>query len=179
LFGKHDYALQRLLLGNALRRNDISQLSVRDFELASKTLGFGVRDAARASEVVDLGLVAVRAITDWLEARGSFSHDSPLFIALDSAHSGHRRKRRRYLQDGCPPQGKCWYQKTDVPSPHPTLRYHGGAGRDGWECKKSAETQQTQKFKHLDGVCDNRGPDQRDITDLLDGMKGAIGGGSG
>ena len=45
--------------------------------------------------------------------------------------------------------------------------------------KKSAETQQTQKFKHLDGVCDNRGPDQRDITDLLDGMFGAIGRGSG
>ncbi|AFZ06121.1 hypothetical protein Osc7112_1611 [Oscillatoria nigro-viridis PCC 7112] len=28
-------------------------------------------------------------------------------------------------------------------------------------------------------LCDNRGPDQRDITDLLDGMKGAIGRGSG
>jgi len=69
LFGKHDYALQRLLLGNALRRNDISQLSVRDFELASKTLGFGVRDAVRASEVVDLGIVTVQAHADWLEVK--------------------------------------------------------------------------------------------------------------
>ncbi|MEG4508018.1 hypothetical protein QUA81_31010 [Microcoleus sp. F6_B4] len=33
-------------------------------------------------------------------------------------------------------------QKTDVSSPHPTLSYHGGTGCDGWECKKSAETQQ-------------------------------------
>jgi hypothetical protein len=87
--------------------------------------------------------------------------------------------RRRYLQNGCPPQRKCWYQKTDVPSPHPAPSYHGCTGRNRGECKKSAETQQTQKFKYLDGVCDNRGPDQRDITDLLDGMKGAIGGGSG
>jgi integrase/recombinase XerC len=39
------------------------------------------------------------------------------------------------------------------------------------KCRNSADT----KFKYLDGVCDNRGPDQRDITDLLDGMKGAIG----
>jgi hypothetical protein len=61
-------------------------------------------------------------------------------------------------------------RQADVPSPHQTQCYHGCTGRNRGECKKSAETQQTQKFKHLDGVCDNRGPDQRDITDLLDGM---------
>lgn len=69
--------------------------------------------------------------------------------------------------------------KADVPSPHQTQCYHGCTGRNRGECQKSAETQQTQKFKHLDNVCDNRDPDQRNITDLLDGMKGAIGQGSG
>ncbi|MEG4249372.1 hypothetical protein [Microcoleus sp. Pol10D4] len=39
---------------------------------------------------MDLGSATVQAIADWLEERGSCSHDSPLFIALDSAHSGHR-----------------------------------------------------------------------------------------
>jgi integrase len=38
LAGKRDYALLRLLWGNALRRNEISQLSVCDFDPASKTL---------------------------------------------------------------------------------------------------------------------------------------------
>jgi integrase/recombinase XerC len=37
LSGKRDYALLRLLWGNALRRNEISQLSVCDFDPASKT----------------------------------------------------------------------------------------------------------------------------------------------
>jgi integrase/recombinase XerC len=32
LAGKRDYALLRLLWGNALRRNEISQLSVCDFD---------------------------------------------------------------------------------------------------------------------------------------------------
>jgi integrase/recombinase XerC len=36
--GKRDYALLRLLWGNALRRNEISQLSVCDFDPAGKTL---------------------------------------------------------------------------------------------------------------------------------------------
>jgi integrase/recombinase XerC len=37
LAGKRDYALLRLLWGNALRRNEISQLSVCDFDPAGKT----------------------------------------------------------------------------------------------------------------------------------------------
>jgi len=109
-------------------------------------------DAARASEVVDLGVATVVAIADWLEARGSCAPDSPLFIALDSAHSGHRRKRRRYLQDGCPSQRKCWYQKTDVPSPHQAQRYHSGAGCNRRGCAESSETQQAQEFKHAHDI---------------------------
>ena len=105
-------------------------------------------DVARASEVVDLGVATVVAIADWLEARGSCAPDSPLFIALDRAHSGHRRKRRRYLQDGCPPQRKGWYQKTNVSSPHPTLSYHGGTRRNRRGCAEGSETQQAQEFKH-------------------------------
>lgn len=84
------------------RRNEISQLNVQDFDPAGKTLRILGKGRGTQSEVVDLGVATVVAIAHWLEARGSFSHDSPLFIALDSAHSGHRRKWRWYLQDGCP-----------------------------------------------------------------------------
>ncbi len=90
LAGKRDYALLRLLWGNALRRNEISQLSVCDFDPASKTMRILGKGRGTQSEVVDLGVATVQAIADWLEARGSCAHDSPLFIALDSAHSGHR-----------------------------------------------------------------------------------------
>ncbi|MEG3960399.1 hypothetical protein QT982_34035 [Microcoleus sp. herbarium2] len=107
---------------------------------------------ARPSEVVDLGVATVVAIADWLEERGSCPHDSPLFIALASAHSGHRRKRRRYLQDGCPSQRKGWYQKTDVPSPHPTLSYHGGTGRNRRRCAEGSKTQQAQEFEYAHDI---------------------------
>jgi integrase/recombinase XerC len=49
LAGKRDCALLRLLWGNALRRNEISQLSVCDFDPAGKTQADswqGTRDAS-------------------------------------------------------------------------------------------------------------------------------------
>ena len=53
--------------------------------------GFGVRDATRASEVVDLGVVTVQAIADWLEVKPVRSRETdPLFTALDLANPGHR-----------------------------------------------------------------------------------------
>ena len=46
--------------------------------------GFGVSDATRASEVVDLGVVTVQAIADWLEVKPVRSRETnPLFTALD------------------------------------------------------------------------------------------------
>ena len=38
LQGKRDYALLRLLWGNALRRNEISQLNIGDFDKNARTL---------------------------------------------------------------------------------------------------------------------------------------------
>jgi integrase/recombinase XerC len=102
LAGARDYALLRLLWGNALRRNEVCQLNVRDFDPASKTLRIFGKGRGTQAETLDLGSATVQAIADWLQERGSCSHDSPLFIALDSAHSGYRRKWRRHLQDGCP-----------------------------------------------------------------------------
>jgi integrase len=55
-----DYALLRLLWGNALRRNEISQLNVRDFDPASKTLQILGKGRGTQSEVVDLGVATVQ-----------------------------------------------------------------------------------------------------------------------
>jgi integrase/recombinase XerC len=120
--------------------------------------------------MIDLGSTTVQAIADWLEERGSCAPDSPLFIALDSAHSGHRRKRRWYLQDGCPSQQKGWYQKTDVPSPYQALSYHGGTGRNRRGCRKVQKLSRHRNLNTLMVYDDNRGRDQQDVTQLLDGM---------
>ncbi|MEG4500865.1 hypothetical protein QUB05_18130 [Microcoleus sp. F10-C6] len=50
---------------------------------AVRLWGFRVRDAARASEVVDLGAVNVQGIADWLEVKPIRAGETdPLFTAL-------------------------------------------------------------------------------------------------
>ncbi|MEG4087931.1 tyrosine-type recombinase/integrase [Microcoleus sp. Pol12B4] len=91
LAGKRDYVLLRLLWGNALRRNEISQLSVRDFDPTTKTLKILGKGRGTQAETIDLGLATVHAIADWLDARGgNSSQDASLFTALDFANTGHR-----------------------------------------------------------------------------------------
>jgi integrase/recombinase XerC len=58
LFGKHDYALQRLLLGNALRRNEVSQLSATLAQPVRRKRILGKGRGTQA-EVVDLGAATV------------------------------------------------------------------------------------------------------------------------
>ncbi|MEG4585392.1 hypothetical protein [Tychonema sp. LEGE 07203] len=61
-WGKRDYALLRLLWGNALRRNEISQLSIRDFDPASKTLRIFGKGRGTQAETIDLGSATVQVI---------------------------------------------------------------------------------------------------------------------
>jgi len=83
--------LLRLLWGNALRRAEISQLSLADFDPDAQTLHILGKGRGTQSEIVGLGAATVGAIADWLEHRtGDLADDSPLFTALDFAHSGHR-----------------------------------------------------------------------------------------
>jgi hypothetical protein len=60
--------------------------------------------------------------------------------------------------------------KTDVASPHPTLSYHGGAGRNRRGCTEGAEVKQAQNLNTLMIYDDNRGRDQQDVTEMLDRM---------
>ena len=90
LAGKRDYALLRLLWGNALRRNEVSQLNVGDFDPDGKTLRIFGKGRGTQSEVVDLGDSTVEAIADWLATSTTKRPNAPLFIALDFHNRGHR-----------------------------------------------------------------------------------------
>jgi integrase/recombinase XerC len=61
LAGSRDYALLRLLWGNALRRNEVSQLSVCDFDLIGKTLRILGKGRGTQAETIDLGSATVQA----------------------------------------------------------------------------------------------------------------------
>ncbi|MCC5654617.1 site-specific integrase [Nostoc sp. XA013] len=88
--GKRDYALLRLLWGNALRRNEVSQLNISDFDPETKTLQILGKGRGTQAEVIDLGTGTVQAINEWLAAKANVQDDSPLFVSLDYANAGHR-----------------------------------------------------------------------------------------
>jgi integrase/recombinase XerC len=76
--------LLRLLWANALRRNEVSQLSVRDLAPTSNTLRILGKGRGTHSEVVDLGTATVQARADWLEVKPIRAGETdPLFTALD------------------------------------------------------------------------------------------------
>lgn len=171
LIGKRDYALLRLLWGNALRRNEVSQLNIGDFDPGSKTLRILGKGRGTQSEVIDLGSGCVDAIAIWLEAsRGVRPDDAPLFTSLDFHNSGHRLTGdgiRKIVVRLC---SKAGIRKTM--SPHRIRHSAITAALDATD-GNVRKVQKLSRHRQLDTLMiydDNRGKDQRDVTTLLDDM---------
>jgi integrase/recombinase XerC len=145
-------------------------LSVCDFDPVSKTLRILGKGRGTQAETIDLGSATVQAIADWLEERGSFSQDSPLFIALDSAHSGHRLSG-----DGICKMVVRYSEKAGIKkqmSPHRIRHSAITAALDATD-GDVRKVQKLSRHRNLNTLMiydDNRGRDQQDITQLLDGM---------
>jgi len=120
---------------------------------------------------VDLGVATVRAIADWLEARGSCAPDSPLFIALDSAHSGHRLSGDGICKMVVRHSEKAGINKKQM-SPH-RIRHSAIAvaldATDG-DVRKVQKFSRHRNLNTLMVYDDNRGRDQQDVTEMLDSM---------
>ena len=170
LAGKRDYALLRLLWGNALRRNEVSQLSVRDFDPATKTLRILGKGRGTQSEVVDLGAATVQALADWLDARGNLSQNAPLFSALDFANAGHRLTGDGIRKIVVRHSENAGIKKQM--SPHRIRHSAITAALDATD-GNVRKVQKLSRHRKLDTLMiydDNRGRDQQDITEMLDGM---------
>ena len=85
-----DYALLRLLWGNALRRGEISLTNINDFDADRKTLSIIGKGQGTEKQIVSLSSKTALAISDWLNLRKKTASQSPLFIAIDNAHYGQR-----------------------------------------------------------------------------------------
>ena len=169
--GKRDYALLRLLWSNALRRNEISQLNVSDFDPVAGTLRILGKGRGTQSEIVDLGPSTVRAIADWLDARGgNRAPNAPLFTSLDFAHSGHR-----LTGDGLRKIVVRHSEKAGITkqmSPHRIRHSAITAALDATD-GNVRKVQKLSRHKKLDTLMiydDNRGRDQQEISQLLDGL---------
>ena len=169
--GKRDYALLRLLWGNALRRNEVSQLSIKDFDPNAKTLQILGKGKGTQYQLVDLGTATTTAISEWLAVRpGKANEADPIFVALDFASIGHRLTgdgiyklvQRKTKQAGIDKQM----------SPHRIRHSAITAALDATD-GNVRKVQKLSRHKNLNTLMqydDNRARDQREVTDLLDQM---------
>jgi integrase/recombinase XerC len=89
--GKRDYAILRLLWDNALRRSEVCNLNVGDFNAQASTLSILGKGKGTQKTVVDLSRKTVEAIADWLIASGRASKfKQPLFVATSYNGNGKR-----------------------------------------------------------------------------------------
>lgn len=86
--GKRDYAILRLLWDNGLRRSEVSNLSIEDFNFKNRTLRI-MSKGKIDPEYVYLSDKTIEAVNNWLAVRYQPLNNS-LFISLDNATNGHR-----------------------------------------------------------------------------------------
>jgi integrase/recombinase XerC len=79
LLGKRNYALLRLLWGNALRRAEVVSLDVKHFDPHSRRLEILGKGKGSQRQSVTLNNQTVEAILDWLNSRTQITPKSPLF----------------------------------------------------------------------------------------------------
>ena len=163
--GKRDYALLLLLWSNALRRNEISQLNLSDFDPNSKTLKILGKGRGSQAETIDLNAVTVQAINDWLAVKPT--PGTELFTSL-----AYSSKGVRLTGDGIRSVVIKYCKKAGITkqmSPHRIRHSAITAALDATD-GNVRKVQKLSRHRKLDTLMiydDNRGRDQGDISDLL------------
>ncbi len=165
--GKRDYALLRLLWENALRRNETSQLCVKDFDPHERKLRILGKGRGANDEWVKLSEGAVDAITDWLRSRDRVAASSPLFISLDNRSKGHRLTGDGIRKIVVKYFGEAGVKK--LMSPHRIRHSAITAVLDATDgnVRKAQKLSRHAKFDVLMQYDDNRHRDQEEMTNLL------------
>jgi len=165
--GKRDYALLRLLFENVLRRDEVCKTNVCELNLKRRTLVIYGKGKGMQAESVSLSETCTQALSDWLETRGEYNVNSPLFIAVSKGHYGHRLTGSmiyKIVRDVCKAAGIA-----KAMSPH-RVRHSGiTAALDvtGGDVRK---VQKFSRHKRLDTLMiydDNRRNCQGEVTTLL------------
>ncbi len=166
--GKRDYAILRLLWDNALRRSEICNLDVRDFNAQASTISILGKGKGTQKTVIDLHRKTVEAIADWIIAsKRSGKLRQPLFIAIAYNGNGKRLSGeaiRRLVSSLCKQVGI-----TKQMSPHRIRHSSITTVLD----KNNGNYRATQKFSRhakADTVIkydDNRQKLQKQMTDIL------------
>lgn len=169
---KRDYAILRLLWDNVLRRSEISQANVKDFDPVAKTLRIYGKGRGTQTQIISLSAVATAALEQWLKARGWVKASDSLFIALDRVSYGHRltgtaiyKIVRSCAQDA---------GIIKLLSPH-RIRHSGitaALEATGGDVRKVQKFSRHSNLNTLMIYDDNRANLQKEVTDLLSTIVG-------
>lgn len=168
--GIRDYALLRLLWSGALRRSEVVQANVGDFDYGHQQLRILGKGKGTQYETVDLGTATSDAIKNYLNIRGKLSKKAPLFTAVDFYNAGHRLTGdgiTKILDKYCKQAGI-----SKKMSPHRVRHSSITAALDATD----GNIRKVQKLsRHTDPRTlmiydDNRQKVQKEISDLLDGL---------
>ncbi|OKH29951.1 hypothetical protein NIES2119_31770 [[Phormidium ambiguum] IAM M-71] len=166
--GKRDYAILRLLWDNALRRGEICQLDVRDFDAARNQLWILGKGRGDQKELIDLASPTAVAVLDWVE-HSQLDADAPLFVSLAFASVGHRltgEAIRLIVVGYCQRAGV-----SKVMSPHRVRHSSITASLDaGLDVRKVQKLSRHKSIETLLKYDDNRQRIQGEISDLLAGL---------
>ncbi|MUG93014.1 tyrosine-type recombinase/integrase [Scytonema sp. UIC 10036] len=170
IVGKRNYALLRLLWGNALRRSEVVKLNVSVFDPNSKTLKILGKGKGNQEETIDLGESTVVAIVDYLNTRPNLTPDSPLFVSVDKWKPGNRLTGDgilKILNKLCKAAGI-----TKQMSPHRIRHSAITAALDASDgnVRKVQKLSRHSKIETLMRYDDNRQRVQAEITDMLDNL---------
>lgn len=165
-----DYALLRLLWGNALRRGEISATNITDFDPEANTLSILGKGRGTQKEIISLSSKTAIAISEWLIARGTADELAPLFIAIDNANYG-----RRLGGDGIYTIVDRLCQKAGISkkmSPHRIRHSSITAALDATD-GNVRKVQKLSRHASIDTLItydDNRKNYQSEITEILDDL---------
>lgn len=165
VMGKRDYAILRLLWDNALRRFEVSGVSIGDYREGK----LWIKGKGRMQrESVDLSAKSISAIEAWLGVRESENGLDPLFIALDNKCYGMRLSGRsidRILKR----TAQKAQATTKILSPHRIRHSSITAALDATngDVRRVRKLSRHKKVETVIIYDENRLRDQGDLTDLI------------
>lgn len=165
LKGLRDYSILHLLWSNALRRNEVASLDVKDFEPNDKTLAILGKGQAQ-KQIITISEATTQAILAWLNERKSIDPNAPLFVAVSHNQRGHRltgEALRQVVEGYCLKVGV-----TKKMSPH-RIR-HSSITHALDETGDVRKVQKLSRHKKIETVMiydDNRTNVQGSLTELL------------
>ncbi|MBD2459335.1 tyrosine-type recombinase/integrase [Nostoc sp. FACHB-87] len=170
LIGKRNYAIFLVLWGLALRRQEVCQLNVGDFDFYGRKLRVLGKGKGTNEEYLDMSSAVAQAIADWLIARGNLNADLPIFTALDFHNKGHR-----LTTDAVYKIVSAAFKKAGVKKPMSPHRVRHSAITAALDATDGNIRKVQKLSRHVDPRTlmiydDNRNKDLWEMSELLTGM---------